>query len=48
MAVFDEMGLVVCRAETFFPVRHVFEIVSFEPDDFTITLKSKNVGGNSA
>jgi len=47
MPVFDAMGLVVCRAETFFPVRLVFGIVSFKPDDFTVTLEGKDVGGNS-
>ena len=47
MPVFDAMGLVVCRAETFFSIRLVFGIVSFKPDDFTVSLEGKDVGGNS-
>ena len=46
MPVFDAVRLVVCRAETFFPVLLVFGIVSFKPDDFTVSLEGKDVGGN--
>src|SRR3989304_1616975 len=46
MPVFDTMGLDVCRAERFFPICLVFGIVSLKPDDFTIALEGKDVGGN--
>ena len=47
MPVFDAMGLVVCCAETFSCPPRTPGIVSCEPDDLTITLEGKDVGGNS-
>jgi len=46
MLVFDAMGLIVCRAETFFPAHLILGIVSLKPDDFTIALEGKEVGCN--
>ena len=47
MPVFDAVGLVVCCAEAFFPVRLIFRVVPFKPKDLAVALEGKDVGSDT-
>ena len=47
MPVFDAVGLLRRQSETSIPVRFIIGKISFKPDDFTVPLECKDMGGYS-
>jgi hypothetical protein len=47
LTVFNPVRLIGSGPETGSPVRFIFRVVSFKPDDTAVTLEGKDMGGNA-